>query len=275
VLVAVPEPFDFGLTTERFRAFGDDPVNRWVDGGLHRVLGGREVRIEPADGGVRVEPAAAGLEAPVLHLLGAGFDLASFTRFAAADPVLARLAAALRGLRPAQAPDPFEMLVSSITAQQVSLRAALAIRRRFVERYGVPGRVAWTFPTREAVARAAPTELRALGFSSRKAEYTVALARSDLNLDGLGELRDAEVIERLTALPGIGVWTAEWFLARHLAREDVWPAGDLGVRKALSAFYLDGRDPSVTEARTFGGRFSPHGTLVAHHLLVGLRVLGP
>ena len=112
-----------------------------------------------------------------------------------------------------------------------------------------------------------------LGFSNRKAEYTVGLARSDLDLDGLAALPDDEVKVRLTALLGIGDWTAEWFLARHLGRPDAWPAGDLGLRKAVGRFYLDGRDPSVEETRALGERFTPHGNLTAHYLLTGMRVM--
>ena len=133
---------------------------------------------------------------------------------------------------------------------------------------------AWEFPARERIAAAQPSELVALGFSNRKAEYTVGLARSDLDLDGLAALSDGEVKKRLTALPGIGDWTAEWFLARHLGRPDAWPAGDLGLRKAVGRFYLDGRDPSVEETRALGERFTPHGNLTAHYLLTGMRVIG-
>lgn len=273
MLVEVPAPFDFALTVERFRAFGDDPVVPWEDGALHRVLDGREVRLEPAGGGVRVSPPDAALAAPVRRFLGGGFDLAGFEAAVRGDPAIAALVRRLRGLRPAQVPDPFEMLVSSITAQQVSLRAALAIRRRLVERFGRRVGRAWAFPERETITRARPEELVALGFSRRKAEYAVGLARSELDLDSLGSLPDGEVSARLTALPGIGVWTAEWFLARHLGRPDVWPAGDLGLRKAVGRFLLDGRDPSEPEAREAGERFRPHRTLAAHYLLVAHRVL--
>ena len=78
---------------------------------------------------------------------------------------------------------------------------------------------------------------------------------------------------RLVALPGIGEWTADWFLARHLARPDAWPAGDLGLRKAVGRFVLDGRDPSVEETRAIGERFAPHRNLAAHYLLTAMRVL--
>ena len=273
MLVRLPEPFDFALSTERFRAFGLDPANLWEDGRLYRVLGGREAAIEAAPGGVDVEP-GRGLESHVRRFLGASFDLTGFAAFAAAsDPVLARLAESLRGLRPVLAPDPFEALVSSITAQQVSLQAALAIRSRLIFRFGTPGRRAYAFPKRETLAAASPDDLTALGFSRRKAEYVAALASTDLDLDGLSALADDEVKARLTALPGLGEWTADWFLARHLGRPEAWPAGDLGLRKAISAFYLDGRTVSVAEATAFRERFTPYCNLAAHYLLVGLRVL--
>lgn len=216
MLAEIPQPFDFALTLERFKAFGFDPANRWQDGVFRRILGGRLVELEAAPGGVRVTPADPVLVEPVRRFLGASFNLVGFETFSASDPVLARLVRELRGLRPALLPDPFEMLVTSITAQQISLRAALSIRRRFIERYAPALGGVHPFPAKEAIAAARPGELVELGFSRKKAEYVVGLASSDLDLDGLDQLSDEEVVERLTALPGIGRWTAEWFLARHL-----------------------------------------------------------
>jgi len=271
--LALPEPYSFELSTERYRRFGPDPAALWHEGGLHRVLAGREVRIEAAPGGVYVTPGEARVVPEVERFLGAFFDLEAFYDYAAGDAVLSRVATALAGFRPPILGDPFESLVSSITAQQVSLLAARAIRSRLVERYGVQHEHAWAFPGRERIAGAEPAELVALGFSNRKAEYIVGLARSDLDLDALAGLSDDAVKERLTALPGIGDWTAEWFLARHLGRPDAWPAGDLGLRKAVGRFYLDGRDASVEETRALGERFTPHGNLAAHYLLTGMRVM--
>ena len=78
----------------------------------------------------------------------------------------------------------------------------------------------------------------------------------------------------MTALPGLGRWTADWFLARHLARPHAWPAGDLGVRKAVSAFYADGRPLTIPEVRTMGDRFSPFQNLSAQFLLASARMAG-
>src|SRR5437879_4283946 len=264
--VAIAGPVDSALPTERFRAFGIDRANVWHEGGLHRVVAGRELRIEAAPGGVDANPLDAGT-GPVVHaLVGLAVDLDGFRAWAAGDEVLAVVAPHLAGFRPPLTPDPFEMLVGAITAQQVSLFSALAIRNRLIERFGKQVGQVWAFPAREAIAAAGEDELFALGFSRRKAEYVVGLARSELDLHALADLPDEEVKARLVALRGIGEWTADWFLARHLARPHAWPWGDLALRKAVADLYggLDAR-----EARQ---RFHPFENLSAHYLLLAHRL---
>jgi 3-methyladenine DNA glycosylase/8-oxoguanine DNA glycosylase len=268
LLLRLPEPYDFALSTERFRAFGVDLANLWHEGGLHRVVGGREVRIEAAPGSVDVEPLDADTVPVIAKLLGLEYDLDAFTAWAAGQPVLRELVPQLEGFRPPLAPDPFESLVTSITAQQVSLHAAFAIRTRLIERFGEPGRLAYGFPTRASLVDAREDELVALGFSWRKAEYVIGLARADIDLDALADLTDDEVRARLTAVRGLGPWTAEWFLARHLARPRAWPAGDLGLRKAAETFY-------GLDVHELGPRLDPFQNLSAHYLLTGLRVFPP
>ena len=168
-------------------------------------------------------------------MLGLEFDLVAVLRVGGGRRGARRAAVAASPASGRRcAPDPFEMLVGAITAQQVSLFSAFAIRNRLIERFGEPAGVAWAFPTRERLAAASEDELFALGFSRRKAEYVVGLARSDLDLGGLAALPDEEVKARLAALRGLGEWTADWFLARHLARPRAWPAGDLALRKAVA-----------------------------------------
>jgi len=168
-LLQLPEPYDFELSTARYRAFGPDRANLWHEGALHRVVDGRDVRIAAAPGGVEVEPLDGDIEPVVRTLLGTDFDLAPFYEFARGDSILGDLVERFAGLRPPLNPDPFETLVTSITAQQVSLHAAVSIRNRLIERYGEPGAVAYAFPTRAALAEAREDELAALGFSRRKA----------------------------------------------------------------------------------------------------------
>jgi DNA-3-methyladenine glycosylase II len=265
-LLRLPEPFAFELTTERFRAFGPDLANLWVDGALHRVVGRRELRIEAARGGVRVEPLDPETRPVARELVGADFDLDGFYAWARKDAVLRRLTKALAGFRPPLAPDPFESLVGSITAQQVSLHAAFAIRNRLIERFGRRVGSAYAFPTAKRLRRATQDELLVLGFSHRKAEYVLGLADEPVDLGALDGLPDNEIKARLVAVRGLGEWSADWFLARHLARPRAWPAGDLGLRRAVEAFY-----PGAGDVRAFGERFEPFQNLSAHYLLTGLR----
>ena len=143
------------------------------------------------------------------------------------------------------------MLVGSITAQQVNLTFAFACRARLVRRYGTPvacrgARRSTRSPRPPPWPRARVRELRALQFSTRKAEYIRDLARAVDGRHARSRRRsagapNADVIARLTALRGLGRWTADWFLARCCGRGDVCPAGDLAVRKAFDHYYGRGR----------------------------------
>jgi DNA-3-methyladenine glycosylase II len=273
-LLAVPQPYDFARSTDRFRAYGRDLATMSVDGALHRVVGDTEVRIAPAPGGVSVEPEGAAALEHVSFLLGLPFDLAAFWSWARGEPVLAALAGPLAAYRPPLQPDPWEAIVTSVTAQQVSLHAAFAVRSRLIERLGMAYAHAWAFPSRERVAAVREAELVAVGFSRRKAEYVLGLARSDLDLTALGALPDDEVVAVLSSQRGLGRWSADWFLARALGRPNAWPAGDLGLRKAVSHFYGEGRMLEEAEVRELGERFGPWRNLAAHMLLAGLRFVG-
>jgi len=261
-MLRYPADYDFERSTFRFRTFGDDLASRWVDGGLHRVLrSGLPVRIEAA-GVTAFGDVTRADRAELRHLLGFGFDRAGF---AAAYPEIASRAP---GFRPPLMPDPFEMLVTAVTAQQVSLIAACAIRNRLVQRFGrrieVEGREWWAFPAQADIAGA---DLAGVGLSRAKVRAVAGLAGADLRFGGLG---DAAVRERLLALPGIGPWTADWFLARCLGRPGAFAAGDLGVRKAVAAWASDGADRIWPEERVREAcaAFGEHANLAVHHLLV-------
>ena len=201
---------------------------------------------------------------------------------AKADPALAPLVEPLYGMRPTLSPTPLEMLVGSITAQQVNLSFAFACRARLVRRYGTPVRSGraevWAFPDAAALAGARVRELRALKYSTRKAEYIRDLARGvvagALDLDGLVDAANVDVITRLTALRGLGRWTADWFLARCCGRGDVCPAGDLAVRKAFDHHYGRGRTLSEEAIRRRARAWGPYQNLAVHYLLAGMRLSG-
>ena len=270
MLVPLPQPYDFELSTERFqrlRTRPREPLARGRPAPRRRWSRGAD---RGGPGRRRGDPDDPAIEAYVLSLLGAPFDLDAFAAWAAGEPTLAPLVAALPGFRPPLEPDPFEALVTRSRRSRSRSSPPFAIRSRFVERFGTRATHAYAFPSGERVARASEPELVAVGFSGRKAEYVIGLARSDLDLDALAALPDEEVAARLVALRGLGEWTADWFLARHLGRPHAWPAGDLGLRKAVAAFYGD-----VPDLRAFGARFHPFQNLTAHYLLTGLRLVPP
>ena len=271
VLVALPQPYDFDLSTARFHVYGRDrraPLAR-------RRPAPRDCRTRGED---RSGAGRRRRDAARRDDRGRGPDAArarrsSWTAFAtgrrASRPWLASSRRSTASGRRSQ-PDPFEALVTSITAQQVSLQSAAAIRSRFVERYGLPGVHAHAFPTRERVAGRVRRSSSALGFSARKAEYVVGLARSDLDLDALAQLPDDEVTR--TARRAARARRVDRRLVPRAPprRPHAWPAGDLGLRKAVAAFYGD-----VPDVRAFGARFHPFENLSAHYLLTGLRLLPP
>ena len=102
----------------------------------------------------------------------------------------------------------------------------------------------------------------------------IGLARAGLDYAELAGLPDEDVKARLTAVRGLGEWTADWFLGRCLGRPRAWPAGDLALRKAVSRFYGDGGMLSIPDVRALGERFAPFENLTAHYLLVGARAIG-
>jgi DNA-3-methyladenine glycosylase II len=297
LVLAVDGPLDVAATLARYTLWGEDPANRVERDVFRRVLrfGGAlvpyEVRwsgsVEDTRLAVRIPGAqtaavAEAATAEIRRLFGLDFDLPGFYRVAKADAALAPLVEPLYGMRPTLAPTPLEMLVGSITAQQVNLSFAFACRARLVRRYGVAVRVGgtevWAFPDAAALARATVRQLRALKYSNRKGEYIRDLARAvvaaTLDLDALDVAANAEVIERLTALRGLGRWTADWFLARCCGRGDVCPAGDLAVRKAFDHYYGRGRTLSERAIRRRASAWGPYQNLAVHYLLAGMRRAG-
>jgi DNA-3-methyladenine glycosylase II len=288
-------PLDVGATLFRYRTWGEDPANRLLGEAFHRVLrfGDRLIPYEIRGTGTVEQPrleiraprarstaVAAAIEREVRAIFGLAFDLPGFYRMAKADPILAGLVEPLYGFRPTLAPTALEMLVGAITAQQVNLTFAFTLRARLVRRYGEPinveGGTVWAFPEPRVLARAGLPALRAMQFSRTKAlairGVGHAIASGALDPDALAEAPDREVIAQLTALHGLGRWTADWFLARCLGRGAVCAAGDLGVRKAFARYYGRGRMASDQVVRRRARAWGPYQNLAVHYLLAGLRL---
>ncbi|MGH7878759.1 MAG: DNA-3-methyladenine glycosylase family protein [Candidatus Binataceae bacterium] len=258
-------PLDFTQALAGFRRSGDDLLDRWDGEWLLRTL-----RLDRES--VAYAARATGtIAAPALEVTAETAAQAKnireaikrsfpeipleFQKLCADDPIIGRLARIHRGFRPVLHPDLLVALIRCISAQQVNLRWAATTRRRLAEKYGrrheVRGMAVRSLDP-QTLASADVAEIRALQFTTRKAEYIVNVARaiseSELDLSQLSRLPDDEIVERITAVRGLGRWTAEWILARTLGRPCV-SASDLGVRKAVGKAYLGGRIASPDEVR--------------------------
>ena len=160
-------------------------------------------------------------------------------------------------------PEGFGEVLSAIMGQQVSTASAQAICQRLAEA---------GLDQADAVKKAREDDLRACGLSRQKIRYAFALAEADIDYDGLRDLPDEEVLETLTAVTGIGIWTAEIYLKFSLGRSDAFAAGDLALQiAAQDLFELDAR-PTPAQLRTLAEPWSPWRSVAARILWAYYRV---
>ncbi|KAK3307918.1 DNA glycosylase [Chaetomium strumarium] len=151
--------------------------------------------------------------------------------------------------------DPFESLCSSIISQQVSGAAAKSIKARFIALFNSKDNSNTIFPRPDQVAATPLETLRTAGLSQRKAEYVKGLAEKfasgELTAQMLADAPYEEILEKLTAVRGLGKWSVEMFACFALKRMDVFSTGDLGVQRGMAAFV--GRDVAKLKAK--GGKW--------------------
>ncbi len=151
-------------------------------------------------------------------------------------------------------PDGFAPLLNAIVSQQVSVASAAAIWGR-LEAAGMDDR--------DVVAAASVDDLRALGLSRPKVRYAHALARADLDYDGLRQQPSDEVIKTLVAVPGIGPWTAEIYAMFSLGRADVFAHGDLALQEAARVMFDLPDRPTEKDMRKMALDWSPWRSVAA------------
>jgi DNA-3-methyladenine glycosylase II len=179
----------------------------------------------------------------------------------AADPVMREIidAVGLFTLRCDR--DRFGMLVRSIISQQISTSAARSIRKRLHDLAGSNG------VTAKSLSSYTLDQLRSVGLSPQKASYVADLAAKvndgTIDLRSIGRLPDAQVVDHLTQVRGIGRWTAEMFLIFSLGRPDVFPYDDLGVRRAIRNRYCLKALPDKDEALAIAAPWRPYATVAS------------
>ena len=187
----------------------------------------------------------------------------------ASDPVMRRLVDEHGPLdeeqrRRGRPLEPYGALVRSIVGQQLSTKAARSIYERLTALFD--GRT----PSPAELLAADPEEVRSVGLSRPKVGYLRSLAEhvesGELELARLSELSDEEVTEQLTAVKGLGQWTADMFLIFHLGRPDVLPVGDLGVRRAVERAYDLPALPDAARLAEIGEPWRPNRSLASLYL---------
>jgi 3-methyladenine DNA glycosylase/8-oxoguanine DNA glycosylase len=167
-------------------------------------------------------------------------------------------------------PDPFEALIMSIVAQQISNKAANAIRWRL---RALLGRI-----TPDRVAETDVSDMQKCGLSARKAEYMKGIAcaaiKGEVDFSRFDEMADEEIIDRLSSLRGIGVWTAEMLLLFCLCRPDVVSWGDQGIKRGMMKLY-GLKDLKREQFERYRKRYSPYGSVASLYLwaLAGMQGL--
>lgn len=213
---------------------------------------------------------------PAVSALFAGqaavpFDAAAaLEHLHAADRVLSRLITRVGPflLRPQATHPPFQALTESILHQQVTGKAAAAILGHFRAAFGVGD----AFPAPERVVVASDDALRAAGLSRNKAAAVRDLAAKVIDgtvpsMDTMHRMQDDEVIDCLTRVRGIGVWTVQMLLIFRLGRPDVLPTGDYGIRKGFAGtFRTKGALPAPGDVARRGERWRPYRTVASWYL---------
>jgi DNA-3-methyladenine glycosylase II len=157
----------------------------------------------------------------------------------------------------------FHSLAEAIIYQQLNGKAAVTIFKRFTDVAGTP-------VTPEGIIKLSEQQLRAVGLSKQKSSYLRDLAEKTktglLNFEKLAGMPEAEVIEHLTQVKGVGVWTAHMFLMFTLRRPDVLPTGDYGVQVAIKKYYRKRKLPKPKDMEKIAKAWSPYRSIACWYL---------
>ena len=157
----------------------------------------------------------------------------------------------------------FHSLAESILYQQLNGKAAVVIFNRFIEQTGDP-------VTPEGILKLSDAQMRAVGLSKQKTAYLRDLAQKTkdglLNFERLGDMSNEEVIEHLTQVKGIGVWTAHMFLMFTLRRPDILPTGDYGIQAAMKKHYRKRKWPKPKDMEKIAKSWAPYRSVACWYL---------
>ncbi len=207
-------------------------------------------------------------------------SLGGFYRRAEKHPLFQPIINNLHGVKPLRTPTLYEMAVIAITEQQLAYPVAVKMRSKLIQALGkkmiFEDREYRSFPTPRAVAACQVEDLRAMSFSTRKAEYLIDLSRKvaleGLNLEDLRDRSNEEVVATLTSLRGFGRWSGEYFLSRGLGRSEIFAADDLGIQTLVGKHLGPGRRVTAAECQKILEPWSDYKRWVVFYLFCASRL---
>jgi DNA-3-methyladenine glycosylase II len=291
VLRPIP-PFRLDMTAWVLRRRPHNIVDRWdgvvykrvlTVGHLHIGIAARQIG-SAAKPSLRVRLSGRTLSTSqraivkqyVEKLLGINTNLKGFYRFARCDKNLGPVVNKYIGFKPPRYASIFEAAVNGICSQQLSLTVAIVLLNRLAMACsGVvvnDGEPMYGFPEPAAIAQLKMGQFKKMGFSTKKANALVELARNTaddrLKLESLEEMDDEEAVEQLMKLRGLGRWTAEYILLRGLGRLHIYPSGDIGLRNGLKRWLQLADEIEPATIRDIMSRWKLYGGMVYFHLLL-------
>src|SRR6266498_3796923 len=185
------------------------------------------------------------------------------------DPVLRAIIERIGPCRMEFGEPKFHSLAEAIIYQQLNSKAAVTIFKRFAAIAGNP-------LTPEGILKLTPEQMRAVGLSKQKSSYLLDMSerahRGDLDFSRLAEMSDEQVIEHLTQVKGVGVWTAHMFLMFTLRRPDILPTGDYGVQAAIKKHYKKRNWPKLAVMEKIAKPWAPYRSIACWYLWKSLDV---
>jgi DNA-3-methyladenine glycosylase II len=179
------------------------------------------------------------------------------------DPVLRSIIEHVGPCRMEFGEPTFHSVAESIIYQQLNGKAAVTIFKRFTDAAGLP-------VTPEGILKLSDEQLRAVGLSKQKSSYVRDLAEKTeaglLDFSRLHEQSNEDVIEHLTQVKGVGVWTAHMFLMFTLRREDVLPTGDYGIQAAMKKHYRKRKLPKPKDMEKIAKAWAPYRSIACWYL---------
>jgi DNA-3-methyladenine glycosylase II len=278
--IETPADFQFDEILHYLKRSPEERLYAVEERAVHRLLrlqGARlAVRIESPDPqtvDIRFEASDAPLDETlrqaavdyVADWFDLGREMRPFYHMAQGDPLLQQVVPRYPGLRIVGEPDLFEALCWAIIGQQISLKVAYLLKRRFVEAFGTTvqteTRAYWIFPSPERVARLTVDDICPLKFTQKKAEYLIDIAKrvsaGELSKSRLLASADLQaVVKELTAIRGIGNWTANYVVMRCLRFPNAFPLEDAALHNAVKQLLGLDRKPTLEELRALASNWS-------------------